>query len=116
VTTTGSKAPSAQEFLDKQIELLTAGDTAGLAQRYASDAVFVRFDKTFRGRGEIKTLFDEYLLEKPDVQSVENVIISDDVLMYQATEKLNGKLVTAVGTLIFVNGLVWRQTAAFIDR
>jgi ketosteroid isomerase-like protein len=106
----------AQDFLDKQVELLEAGDTAGLSKRYTEDAVFVRFDGVAVGRDQIKQLFDEYLAEKPDLKRVDAVKISANVLLYQAEEVLGGKTVTAVGTLVFVNGLVWRQTATFVDR
>jgi hypothetical protein len=49
-----------QEFLDQQVKLLQAGDTAGLAARYAEDAIFVRFDRIARGRDEIRKLFDDH--------------------------------------------------------
>ncbi|MFI7603457.1 hypothetical protein [Actinoplanes sp. NPDC049681] len=106
----------AQDFLSSQVALLEAGDTATLALRYAEDAVFVRFDFVAHGRDEIKTMFDGYLEEHPEVGDVAAVKITEDILMYQASERLNGKLVWAVGTIYFVDGLVARQTAAFIDR
>jgi len=114
--TTTDHASVAQEFLTKQVELLEAGDTAGLAQRYAEDAMFVRFDRTAVGRAAVKELFDDYLKQKPQLQGVDSLQISDNVILYQAAENLSGVLVTAVGTLVFVNGLVWRQTVAFVDR
>jgi hypothetical protein len=106
----------ADDFLSSQVQLLEAGDTATLSLRYAPDAVFVRFDFVARGRDEIKAMFDGYLKENPEVGDVAGVKITDDILMYQASERLNGKLVWAVGTLYFEDGLVRRQTAAFIDR
>jgi len=114
--TTTDHASVAQEFLTKQVELLEAGDTAGLAQRYAEDAMFVRFDRTAVGRAGVKELFDDYLKQKPQLQGVDSLQISDNVILYQAAENLSGVLVTAVGTLVFVDGLVWRQTVAFVDR
>ena len=106
----------AQDFLATQVQLLEAGDTAALAQRYAQDAVFVRFEGTATGRAEIKKLFDDYLTENPTIKALDNVQISDNVLIYQAEEYLDGQLVTAVGTLVFVDGLVWRQTAVFVPK
>ena len=50
------------------------------------------------------------------MQGVDSLQISDNVILYQAAENLSGVLVTAVGTLVFVDGLVWRQTVAFVDR
>jgi hypothetical protein len=109
-------ASAAQEFLTKQVELLTERDTAGLSLRYAEDAMFVRFDRTARGRAEIKELFDAYLRQEPDVQGIDALQISDNVILYQAAERLDGTVVTAVGTLVFRDGLVWRQTVAFAPR
>ena len=106
----------AQDFLATQVQLLEAGNTAALALRYAEDAVFVRFEGTATGRDEIKKLFDDYLTENPTIKALDNVQISDNVLIYQAEEYLDGNLVTAVGTLVFVDGLVWRQSAVFVPK
>ncbi len=114
--TTDNGTAIAQDFLSTQVQLLEAGDTATLSLRYAEDAVFVRFDFVAHGRDEIKTMFDGYLKENPEVGDVAGVKITEDLLMYQASERLNGKLVWAVGTIYFENGLVKRQSAAFIDR
>jgi len=105
----------AQDFLTSQVALLEAGDTAGLALRYTEDAVFVRFNNISRGRAEIKQLFDDYLTENPVVGKIDGVQIIDNILLYQAEEILDGRPVTAVGTLVFVDDLVWRQTAVFVD-
>jgi hypothetical protein len=106
----------AEDFLDTQVRLLQAGDTTALANRYAEDAVFIRFDFVARGRDEIKKMFDTYLTLKPEVGEVSNVQITEDLLVYRAPERLNGELFWAVGTLYFENGLVKRQTATFIER
>ncbi|HEY4021808.1 MAG TPA: hypothetical protein VGM75_24200 [Pseudonocardiaceae bacterium] len=103
-----------QEFLDQQVKLLEAGDTAGLAQRYAEDATFARFDRVANGRAEIKQLFDDYIAENPQITTMDALQMTDDLILYQAAEELSGKLTTAVGTLVFRDGLVWRQTVAFV--
>ncbi|HEY0808022.1 MAG TPA: nuclear transport factor 2 family protein [Pseudonocardiaceae bacterium] len=105
-----------QEFLDRQVELLTAGDTAGLAQRYAEDATFARFDRVAHGREQIRQLFDDYIAEQPEITTMDAIQITDDLILYQAAERLSGRLTTAVGTLAFKNGLVWRQTVAFVEH
>lgn len=102
------------EFLEQQVRLLGAGDTAGLAQRYAPDAVFIRFDRVAVGREQIKQLFDDYLTQKPDISAMDTLQVTDDAIFYQAAETLDGELKTAVGTLVFRDGLVWRQTVAFV--
>jgi ketosteroid isomerase-like protein len=104
-----------EEFLEQQVSLLGAGDTTGLAQRYAPDAVFIRFDRVATGREQIKKLFDDYLAQKPDISSMDALQVTDDMIFYQAAETLDGALKTAVGTLVFRDGLVWRQTVAFVS-
>jgi len=106
----------AEDFLDTQVELLQAGDTAALAKRYAEDAVFIRFDFEARGRNQIQKMFDDYLVENPEVGDMAGLKITEDLILYQASERLNGKLYWAVGTLYFENGLVKRQTATFVER
>jgi hypothetical protein len=104
------------EFLEQQVSLLQAGDTAGLAQRYAEDATFTRFDRIATGRDGIRALFDDYLKENPQIEGMDGLQITEDVILYQAAERLGGNLVTAVGTLVFKDGLVWRQTVAFVEH
>lgn len=103
------------EFLARQVELVRAADADGLAERYAEDAEFVRFDRVARGRAEIRDLLADYLLGSPVVLEQQAAVTSDDVIFYQALQQLDGRQVIAVGTLVFRDGLVWRQTAAFLD-
>jgi len=105
-----------QEFIDKQVELLEAGDTTALSYRYAEDATFVRFDRVAHGRQEIKELFDFYLTQTPKLTGLDAVQVTEDTILYQAPEELEGKLTTAVGTIAFKDGLVWRQTVAFVGH
>jgi len=105
-----------KDFLTTQVQLLEAGDTATIALRYAPDAVFVRFDFVAHGREQIKAMFDGYIKENPEVGDVAALKITEDILMYQASERLGGKLYWAVGTIYFEDGLVTRQTAAFVER
>jgi ketosteroid isomerase-like protein len=106
-----------EEFIDRQVELLTAGDTAGLALRYAEDATFARFDRVAHGREQIRELFDYYITQKPVITTMDAIQITDDLILYQAAEEVDGNLTTAVGTIAFKGDLVWRQTVAFVaDR
>lgn len=118
MTTTDDQAAAAksvpEQFIDQQVTLLGAGDTAGLAQRYAEDAVFVRFDRVAVGRQQIKEMFDFYLTQNPDISAMDGMQMTDDVILYQAEERVDGRDTTAVGTLVFRDGLVWRQTVAFV--
>lgn len=105
-----------QEFIEQQVKLLEAGDTAGLAQRYTEDATFARFDRVAVGREQIQQLFDYYLSQKPNITGMDAMQMTDDLILYQAAEEIEGRLTTAVGTLAFKDGLVWRQTVAFVDH
>jgi len=109
-------ASAPQEFIEQQVKLLEAGDTAGLAQRYAEDATFARFDRVAVGRDQIRELFDYYLAQKPNITGMDAIQMTDDLILYQAAEELDGHLTTAVGTLAFRDGLVWRQTVAFVEH
>ncbi|MBV9729279.1 MAG: nuclear transport factor 2 family protein [Pseudonocardiales bacterium] len=105
-----------EEFLEQQVSLLGAGDTAGLAERYAPDAMYVRFDRIAVGREQIKKLFDDYLKQQPNISAMDALQTTDDVIFYQAAETLDGSLATAVGTLVFRDGLVWRQTVSYVTH
>lgn len=108
---------STATFISEQVALLGANDTAGLSLRYAEDAVIVRLDTVARGRDEIKQFFDNYIAQNPQLGEPDGVQVTDDVILYQIPERIGGTLKTAVGTLVFRDGLVWRQTAAFVpDR
>lgn len=108
--------PSAvpEDFLNTQVALLQAGDTEAISQRYAEDAVFARLDTVAHGRSEIKDFFDGYLAQDPEILGVDGVQVTEDTILYQARESLSGQPVTQVGTLVFRDGLVWRQTAGIV--
>jgi ketosteroid isomerase-like protein len=104
------------EFLDEHVGLLIAGNTADLAQRYTEDAIIVRLDRVAAGRGEIKKFFDDYVAMNPVITEIDGLRMTDDVILYQAAENLDGQLKTAVGSLIFRGHLIWRQTVGFVDH
>jgi ketosteroid isomerase-like protein len=103
------------EFLARQVELIHAGDAAGLSERYCEDAVLVRFDRVARGRTEIQAMLAHYMDGSPTVVEQQAVVMTEDVVLYRSLQRLRGVEVIAVGTFVFRNGLVWRQTAAFLD-
>ncbi len=103
------------EFLATQVEMIRSGDAAGLALRYAEDAEFVRFDRVANGRAEIRELLSEYLRRSPTVLERQAVATTEDVIFYRVRQLLDDREVVAVGTLVFRDGLVWRQTVAFAD-
>lgn len=105
--------PVPEGFLEKQVELLRAGDAEGLAQRYHEDAIILRLDRVAKGREEIKKFFEDYIAQRPEIVLLDGAQITENLILYQAAERLDGKIITAVGTLVLVNGLIWRQTADF---
>lgn len=107
--------PRLADFLAQQVDLLAAGDAAGLAERYAEDAVLVRFDRTARGRAEIRQLLADHAARSPEVIEHQDLVTTDDVILYQSRQLMDGREVVAVGTFAFRDGLVWRQTAVFVE-
>ena len=103
------------DFLAGQVALIHAGDAAGLAQRYAEDAELVRFDRVARGRAEIRDVLAAYMEHSPVVLEQQAVVTTDDVIFYRSRQHVAGREVIAIGTFVFRDGLVWRQTAAFVE-
>lgn len=115
MTTQSEIDPRLAEFLARQVELIHAGDAAGLAERYAEDAVLVRFDRVARGREEIRALLSDHMANSPVVLEHQGLATTDDVIFYRSRQHLDGRETIAVGTFVFRDGLVWRQTATFVD-
>jgi ketosteroid isomerase-like protein len=101
-------------FLAEQVALLHDRDLDGLTARYAPDAVLVRMDRTARGRAEIRALFEEHLTVSPTVVEPPQVATADDVVLYSVRQRLGDAESVTVGTLVLRDGLIWRQTAAFL--
>lgn len=107
--------PDLTEFLARQVELIHAGDADGLAARYAEDAEMVRFDTVAQGRAEIRDLLAAYMARSPQVLGQPSAVVTGDLILYRSLLLLDGRDTLSVGTLVFRDGLVWRQTAAFLD-
>ncbi|HVQ89482.1 MAG TPA: hypothetical protein VMU51_00475 [Mycobacteriales bacterium] len=101
-------------WLEKQVELLRARDGAGLANRYHEDAVLLRFDKVAHGRDEIRDTLLEWTSSKPVIEDGWVTATGPDFLVYEAIEHVDGEQLTAIGTMVFRDGLLWRQTVAFV--
>jgi hypothetical protein len=101
-------------WLEKQVELLRARDGAGLAERYHADAVLLRFDKVAHGRDEIRETLLEWTGSRPVIEDGWVTATGPDFLVYEAIEHVDGQRLTAIGTMVFRDGLLWRQSVAFI--
>ena len=104
-----------RELFDQQMQLIAAGDLEGLMQQYSEDAVLVRFDRTARGREEIRALMSSYLAQSPSVQTVDALASTDDTLSYQATMVIGGTLVRTYGVWVVREGTIWRQAAGLLS-
>jgi ketosteroid isomerase-like protein len=107
--------PVLADFLRSQVELIHRGDADALAERYTEDAEFVRFDRVARGRVEIRDLLADYMRLEPTLLEQQAAATTEDVIFYRALQRIDAREVVSVGTLVFRDGLVWRQTAAFLD-
>jgi len=114
VGTVPAENPALVKWLDKQVELLRARDGDGMAARYHEDAVLLRFDKVARGRDEIKETLLEWTSSAPVIEENWVTATGPDFLCYRAIEHVEGKKVTAIGTMVFRDGMLWRQTVAFV--
>ena len=102
-------------FLDRQIELIEAGDLDGLLERYHEDAVLVRPDAVVRGRPALRALFATYLAPPPRVVSVDSFAAADNSLHYQATLEAGTGAGAGTrrdyGAFVLREGKIWRQFA-----
>ncbi|MEW9551313.1 nuclear transport factor 2 family protein [Nonomuraea sp. NPDC050783] len=109
---TPDSAPTAQAVFDRQLAAIAAGDLKALLAQYHPEATVVRLDRVARGAAEIEDLFAAYLAAAPRVDELVSVRTTDDVIFYHARMTAGGRSVTAYGTLVLRDGLIWRQTAA----
>ena len=77
----------ARELFDKRMELLSAGDVAGVLEQYADDAEVVRFVGVARGKTEIGAFLTGYLAAHGqfDLISLDQFIETEDAVMWEAT-------------------------------
>lgn len=112
---TTSPEPELADFLATQVAMIHAGDADGLAARYAEDARLVRFDAVAEGRAAVRDLLAAYMARSPQVVGQPSAVVTGDLVLYRSLLLLDGRDTLSVGTLVFREGLVWRQTAAFVD-
>ena len=106
--------PELVTWLQVQVDLLRARDGAGLAERYHEDAVLIRFDKIAHGRDEIRETLLEWTSSRPVIEDNWVTATGPDFLVYKAIEYVDGDRLTAIGTMVFRDGLLWRQSVAFV--
>ena len=78
---------AARELFDRRMELLSAGDIAGVLEQYADDAEVVRFLGVAQGKQEIRGYLTGYLAAhgRFDLVSVDQFFETEDVVMWEAT-------------------------------
>jgi hypothetical protein len=77
----------ARELFDRRMELLAAGDVAGVLEQYADDAEVVRFLGAARGKQEIGAYLTGYLSAhgRFDLISLDQFFETQDAVMWEAT-------------------------------
>ena len=78
---------AARELFDRRMELLSAGDIAGLLEQYADDAEVVRFLGVARGKDEIRAYLTGYLAAHGhfDLVSLDQFLETEDAVLWEAT-------------------------------
>lgn len=75
-------------FYDRRVALLEAGDVETIVtEQYAEDAVLVSFDVTRRGRDELRSHFQDYLVHLGGLEllSTDKYTETDDAIFFEAT-------------------------------
>ena len=74
-------------MFDRRMELLSAGDVAGVLEQYADDAEVVRFLGAARGKQEIGAYLTGYLSAQGrfDLISLDQFFETEDAVMWEAT-------------------------------
>ena len=104
-------ATDLRAFLDRQVELIEAGDVDGLLDHYHEEAVLLRLDGAARGRAELRALFTRYLSPPPRVISIDGVAATDDTIHYQTTLAVGQARHRDYGAFVLRDGKIWRQIA-----
>jgi hypothetical protein len=80
-------AVGARELFDRRMELLSAGDVAGVLEQYADDAEVVRFLGAARGKQEIGAYLTGYLSARGrfDLISLDQFFGTEDAVIREAT-------------------------------
>lgn len=102
----------ARELFDRRMELLSAGDVAGLVEQYADDAEVVRFLGVARGKQEIRSFLTGYLAAhgRFDLISLDQFLETEDAVMWEATvDTANGAARVFDVMMLDENGRIRRE-------
>ncbi|GAA2752338.1 nuclear transport factor 2 family protein [Kitasatospora cinereorecta] len=105
---------SARAVFDRQLACLSRGDLEGLLENYAPDAVLLRFDAEFSGIERISEAFSGYLALRPRLVALTHYAESSDMIFYRALMEIAGETKETIGTMMFTNEKISRQTAAVL--
>ena len=103
---------SARELFDSRMELLSAGDIAGVLEHYADDAEVIRFLGVARGKQEIRGLLTGYLAAhgRFNLISLDQFFETEDAVIWEATvDTANGAAQIYDAMMLDENGRIRRE-------
>lgn len=100
------------EFFQRRVAALSAGDVDSLVEDYADDAEVVRFVGVARGPNEIRAYLVGFLAahRRFDLISIDQFRETDDTVMWEATvETAAGPLQVSEALVFSDEGKIWRE-------
>lgn len=98
-------------MLATQVALLEAGDVDALVRRYHPEAVIIHRGGEVVGREAIRELFSGPAAGPRHILSANTVHAGTDTLLYDVVQESGGQTVRIVGTIVLLDGLVWRHVS-----
>ena len=88
-----------RELFERYRRLVAAGDLEALVGLYHEDAVLLRFDRTARGKPQLREHLAAYLAGRPTWREVLQVAETEDLVSFQVVVEQGGDEVRAYGAL-----------------
>jgi hypothetical protein len=102
---------TAHELFDRYRRLIDAGDPEGLLAQYHEDAVVLRFDRTIRGRDELRDYLTTFLSARPRFKELLQLAATEDLVSWQAVVQQGEDEVRAYGTLALRGERIVREVS-----
>ena len=101
-------------LLADQVALLDEGDAAGLAQRYHPEGAVLHGGGAVEGAEAILELFTGAVAPSRRTVRATTVCRTQDTLLYDVVQDVDGSTVRIVGTFVLREGLIWRHTSLVV--
>ncbi len=103
------------QFFNDDFDQMVAGNLDAMMANYHPDAQVIRLPNDLaQGKDEIRAFFKGYIEMHPEIIEVLSIKAHDNCLIYHSTVKIGDAVRDLVGTWVLRDGLIWRQTAAFV--